>query len=95
MRRAFSAHWAEERDLGDRAVRADLLEAAGLPADLLGLAEGPEALATYEANLELALNEGVFGAPSYMLRGEIFWGQDRLPLLEDTLATGRPAFVPQ
>ncbi|BAJ82440.1 putative oxidoreductase [Acidiphilium multivorum AIU301] len=35
---------------------------------------------------------GVFGAPSYILNGELFWGQDRLDLLDDALATGRPPY---
>jgi 2-hydroxychromene-2-carboxylate isomerase len=92
MRRVFSGYWAEDRDLGDRAVRAELLAATGLPPDLIEAAQGPEVGTVYKANLRRALEDGVFGAPSYVLRGEIFWGQDRLPLLEDALASGRPAF---
>jgi 2-hydroxychromene-2-carboxylate isomerase len=92
MRRVFSGYWAEDRDLGDRAVQAELLAATGLPPDLIEAAQGPEVGTAYEANLRRALEEGVFGAPSYVLSGEIFWGQDRLPLLEDALASGRPAF---
>lgn len=95
MRRVFSAYWAEDRDLGDRAFRAELLAEVGLPGALLETSESADTLVSYEANLELALGEGVFGAPSYLLRGEIFWGQDRLPLLDDALATGRAAFLPQ
>ena len=92
MRRVFSAHWAEDRDLGDRVVRAELLAAEGLPAELLDASESGEVLATYEGHLERGLREGIFGAPSYVLQGEIFWGQDRLPLLEDALASGRAPF---
>ncbi len=92
MRRVFSAYWAEDRSLTDRAVHAELLAAAGLPPELIDISERPEVRAAYEANLKRALDEGVFGAPSYVLRGEIFWGQDRLPLLEDALESDRPAF---
>lgn len=95
MRRAFAAYWAEDRDPGDRAVLADLLAEAGLPAELLERSDSEEVRATYEANLSVALDEGIFGAPSYVLNGEIFWGQDRLPLLEDALAIGRAPFRPE
>ena len=37
----------------------------------------------YQRNLALALEAGVFGSPSYVLDGEVFWGQDRLDLLDD------------
>ena len=94
MRRIFASYWAEERDPADRSVLADLLAKSGLPAELLERSDGPETRAAYEANLTAALDEGIFGAPSYVLRGEIFWGQDRLPLLEDALATGREPFHP-
>jgi carboxymethylenebutenolidase len=40
----------------------------------------------YEADSQLAIDAGVFGAPSYVLDGEIFWGQDRLDFLERRLA---------
>ena len=93
MRRAFAAHWAEDRDLGDPAVRAELLAFAGLPAELVEASETGATADAYEANLDRALTDGVFGAPSYVLEGEIFWGQDRLLLLEDALASGRPAFL--
>ena len=37
---------------------------------------------TYEENTIEAISKGVFGAPTYILNNEIFWGQDRLDLLE-------------
>jgi len=40
-----------------------------------------------------ALRAGVFGTPTYSLEGEIFWGQDRLDLLDDALASGRAPFA--
>jgi 2-hydroxychromene-2-carboxylate isomerase len=36
----------------------------------------------------------VFGSPAYVLDGEVFWGQDRLDLLDDALASGRAPFKP-
>jgi 2-hydroxychromene-2-carboxylate isomerase len=38
---------------------------------------------------------GVFGSPSYVLDGEIFWGQDRLDLLDDALTSNRAPFKPE
>lgn len=46
-----------------------------------------------ERNTDDALRRGVFGAPSYVVGDEVFWGQDRLPLLEAHLAAapGQPS----
>ena len=41
--------------------------------------------ATYRANTEAAIAAGVFGAPFYVVDGEVFWGQDRLDYLDDHL----------
>ncbi len=48
--------------------------------------------ATYAANLRSAFEAGVFGAPTYVIDGELFWGQDRLELLDAMLASGRSAY---
>ena len=89
MRRAFTAIWTEDRDLADPSVIAEL---AGPAASLLDTANAPEVIALYEKNLETAQAEGVFGAPSYILDGELFWGQDRLDLLDAMLTEGRPPY---
>ena len=59
--------------------------AAGPPAALLAESEAPEVAARYEANTQRAIAAGVFGAPSFVVDGEIFWGQDRLDFLERRL----------
>jgi 2-hydroxychromene-2-carboxylate isomerase len=95
MRRAFHAIWAEERDLGDRAVIADLAKGVGLPAEqLLETAESEASMQRYEVNRVDAIASGVFGAPSYILDGEVFWGQDRVELLDEALGEGRAAYLP-
>lgn len=94
MRRAFAAIWDEERDLADAEVVAALAAASDLPPDLLDQARGEAAGAAYEAALQEALAKDVFGAPSYVLGGEVFWGQDRLELLEAALASGRAPMLP-
>jgi 2-hydroxychromene-2-carboxylate isomerase len=75
------AVWAEEGNIADAGTLASLLAAAGLAAERLDEARGEAALAGYQANTQRALEAGVFGAPSYVVAGEIFWGQDRLEFL--------------
>lgn len=92
---AHHALWAQDRNLGDATELAALLEQAGHDAQaVLTRAMSEEIGAHYAANREEALAAGVFGAPSYVLNGEIFWGQDRLPQLESALASGRAPFLP-
>jgi len=82
------AIWEREESLADAAVMAAAAQRAGLDAAALR-ANGPsdaELDALYEQYTQDALKAGVFGAPSYVLpSGEIFWGQDRLDLLERAL----------
>jgi 2-hydroxychromene-2-carboxylate isomerase len=80
------ACWAEERDIANDEVIRELLAKAGFDADLgdKGMLLGAE---TYAANLEEAVNRGVFGSPFYLVdSGQRFWGQDRLEDLDLHLA---------
>ena len=80
------ALWEEEKDIADDTVIRDCLSAAGFDPGLTdsGLLSGAE---TYAANLEEAVNAGVFGAPFYITdSGQMFWGQDRLEDLDAHLA---------
>jgi 2-hydroxychromene-2-carboxylate isomerase len=83
--RVLTAVWVEERNIADAATLAALLAEAGLPAARLAQAGQPEVQAAYAANTQSAIDIGVFGSPSYVIDGEIFWGQDRLDLLERKL----------
>jgi 2-hydroxychromene-2-carboxylate isomerase len=82
------AVWEREENMADPAVMASAATRAGLDAAQLRAA-GPsdaELDAVFEQYTQEALAAGVFGAPSYVLpSGEIFWGQDRLDLLEREL----------
>lgn len=96
LRRAFASVWEEERNLADPLVIAELAEGAGLAStSLLDAARGDMTEAVYGLNLENAVANDVFGSPAYVLDGEVFWGQDRLELLDDALASGRPPYRPQ
>jgi 2-hydroxychromene-2-carboxylate isomerase len=79
------ACWAEERDIADAAVIADVMQAAGFDPALAdkGMMKAAD---TYTANLEEAVARGVFGAPFYIVGEERFWGQDRLDDLDAHLA---------
>ncbi len=85
----LAAVWAQERDIANAATLAELLGECGLDAALMGAAQQPEVQATYERCTQEAIAAGVFGSPSYVVEGEIFWGQDRLDFLARRL--GKPA----
>ena len=73
------ALWAEERDIADPAVRRAIADENGYDGAALVAAEGSEAVqARYRRNGEEAEALGVFGSPTLVLDGELFWGQDRL-----------------
>lgn len=93
MESVFRACWAEERDVADRSLLAELLGAAGHDAGaVLEAAENDRIGAIHKANTDDAIASGVIGSPSYLLNGEPFWGQDRIELLADALASGRPPY---
>jgi 2-hydroxychromene-2-carboxylate isomerase len=94
LRRAYAAVWEEERNLADPLVVAELAEQAGLDSSaLMDIATGSTTEAIYALNLENAVAGDVFGSPAYVLDGEVFWGQDRLDLLDDALTSGRAPFT--
>ncbi|WP_170339957.1 2-hydroxychromene-2-carboxylate isomerase [Ruegeria arenilitoris] len=81
------ACWAEDKDIAQDDVIRDCLAGAGFDPALAdsGLLVGAE---TYAANLEEAVDRGVFGAPFYITQDDQrFWGQDRLDDLDQHLAT--------
>ena len=81
----FSACWAQERHIGDEKVLAELLAECGLDAARLEQSYSQAVQERYEVNTAQAIEAGVFGAPSYLIDGELFWGQDRLDFLERQL----------
>jgi len=84
--RVLTAVWVQERDIASAATLAELLAACGLPAERLTESRAPQVQARYEQYTLQAIEAGVFGAPSYVIDGEIFWGQDRLDFVERRLA---------
>jgi 2-hydroxychromene-2-carboxylate isomerase len=89
--RALAGVWAEDLDLNTEETIRNLLSSCGFDAD----AVLTDAIAEiYARNGREAIAAEVFGAPAYMLDGELFWGQDRLDLLDDALSSGRAPYRP-
>ncbi len=81
--RAHRATWAEERDLSDPAVVVDVLRADGQDAEVIvARAQDPATVKAYDDGTQAAIDAGVFGSPTYIIDGEVFWGQDRLDWVE-------------
>ena len=74
----LAAVWEQQRDIANAATLGELLQACGLPAERLEQSRSAALAQQYEAQTQAAIDAGVFGAPSYVIDGEIFWGQDRL-----------------
>lgn len=81
----LAAVWVHERDIADPGCLATLLAETGLPAERLAQSAAPEVQAAYQAHTQAAIDAGVFGSPSYVIDGEIFWGQDRLDFVQRRL----------
>lgn len=81
------ALWAEERDTSDQKVRIAVADENDLPGTELAAAElSAPVQVLYKAYSDEAERLGIFGAPTYVLEGERFWGQDRLDFLDRALA---------
>ena len=82
----FDAMWKGRKNMGDPEILASVLSGAGFdPAALLALAESPEAKDRLKSNTEAAVVRGAFGAPTFFIDDEMFFGQDRLDFIEDAL----------
>lgn len=91
----FKGVWEDQQDLGNPATLIAIADSVGLAGkDLVARAGSSEIGAIYSRNRDEALAADVFGAPAYVLDGEVFWGQDRIELLDDALGSGRAPFRP-
>ncbi|MEJ8845695.1 2-hydroxychromene-2-carboxylate isomerase [Variovorax rhizosphaerae] len=81
----FAAVWVDELNIADPKHLEGLVVKGGLPARLIDQSQSQAAQEAYEQYTQEAIDAGVFGAPSYVLDGEIFWGQDRLEFLASAL----------
>jgi 2-hydroxychromene-2-carboxylate isomerase len=81
------SRWVEDRDIADSITLAAIAGASGQDAAALAARAGSsEIAARYDALTQEAIDRQVFGAPTYVYRDELFWGQDRLDFLDRKLA---------
>ncbi len=78
--------WTDDRNMGDEAEVAAAIHGVGFNSTaLLRQAAAPDIAARFEANTDEAIARQVFGAPTYVYKNELFWGQDRLEFLDRAL----------
>ena len=86
----YRAMWVDALKMDDPAVIEAALTAAHLPAAALITAMGdPDVKQTLIANTEQAVAHGVFGSPSFLVEGELFFGKDRLRDVEEEIEARR------
>ncbi len=81
----MAAVWVQERNIADPQTLAAILSECELPQDCLGETDSPAVQTTYDDYTQAAIDLGVFGAPTYVVNGELFWGQDRLMFVAKAL----------
>jgi 2-hydroxychromene-2-carboxylate isomerase len=75
----FRANFGDDRDIGEPAVLGEILDGQGLARrDILAQAESPAWRPRLRQQTERAGQLGIFGAPSFVVGSELFWGSDRL-----------------
>ncbi len=85
----YQAAWADNQNIGEPAVLARVLDAAGFDSQaLLAGTQDPAIKAQLKANTTEAVALGACGAPSTVVGSEVFWGQDRIWMAEAALAAG-------
>ncbi len=93
MRGAF----CEERNMASADEIAGIIKIAGLAGDeLLELARSDKIATIYQANTAEAIGKGVFGSPTYDAGGELYWGQDRIEMMQQAIIEDRsPYKIPE
>jgi 2-hydroxychromene-2-carboxylate isomerase len=80
------AIWHEELDIADWNSLAEIADRAGFNSEpLISSAHQSRIAEEYQRNTDQAIAAQVFGAPTYIYNGELFWGQDRLDFLEEQI----------
>jgi 2-hydroxychromene-2-carboxylate isomerase len=86
IHRIYRAYWADDEDIGQREVLARALADVGLDAgEVLARAESAEIKDELRRRTDEAIARGVFGVPTFFVGDELFWGQDRMDMVEETL----------
>jgi len=88
----FRAYWRQDRDISDPAEIRDVARHVGIRDEIIERAcnKDPELKQALTHATDAAQAAGIFGAPSMAVRDVLFWGQDRLPMVERALAGWNP-----
>lgn len=87
----FMAGWRDGRDLSDRDLLADALSADGLDGPrLVAATRTPEVKDALLAQSQAAIERGIFGVPSFIVDGELLWGNDRIADVIEVLTDRDP-----
>jgi len=82
----YRAIWVDARNMNDPAEVGAVLSQAGFdPGALLALTQDPEVKDQLKSATQAAVARGVFGAPTFFVGGQMFWGQDRLDFVKEAL----------
>ena len=82
----YRAIWVDGKDMNDPAIVAGVLQQAGFdPMALLAMANDHEVKNRLKAVTQDAVARGVFGAPTFFVDGQMYWGQDRLDFVKEAL----------
>ena len=81
----LAAVWEQQRNIADATVQAELLGECGLSTQRQAQSKDPNIQSLYDSYTTEANDASVFGAPSFIIDGELFWGQDRLDFVERKL----------
>ena len=80
------AIWVEERDISDRSTLVSIAKENNVDGEAL-MEQEETMLSSRRADSEAAIERGVYGAPTYIVEDEVFWGQDRLDFVDRKLAS--------
>ena len=82
----FNAIWVQSLNMNDPATAAHALQKAGFdPQSLIALANESATKDALKAATQAAVDRGVFGAPTFFVGDQMFWGQDRLEFVKEAL----------
>ncbi|MBC7706028.1 MAG: DsbA family protein, partial [Rhodoferax sp.] len=82
----FRAIWVDQQNLNDPATVAAVLTASGFdPSAIMALVADPQIKDALRAATQAAVDRGIFGAPTFFVGDQMFWGQDRLDFVREAL----------
>ena len=86
VRTVMRGYWSEKRDISDLAVLQAMADEAGLgPRSVADVVADERCKAPVVANTDDAIARGVFGVPSFIFKGKLFFGSDRMDRLDAAL----------